>query len=209
MDGTNLELIGQLAETLQRVAGNEDFDANGVRTVLHRGRMCELLSWEDKDGNIVKQELTFAGSVIEHRTRARVRTGHVPMSEEQSGSGQAAKSIDLDPNPSQKTLAHAAHFLKRSPMRDFYTQHLLKQVNEALNIGFGDERTCVENPQSFGRGKSRLTLGIGGPRKGARRKQKISPANKGKAKSSDDPVGTLTAIAVIVALIIATLVLMA
>jgi len=156
MQGTNVAVIEQIAESLRRVAGNEEYDAQGVRTLWHRGQMqSELLTWEHRDGRIVKQELSFLGLVVEYRDNAALRTGHVPELEAQSvGGGQAGHAVELDEQPNGQTLEHASHLLKSASTRDHCLQHLLGQVNDALTALGANEYTKVTSVKQFLDGES-------------------------------------------------------
>jgi len=128
---TSVSLIKDLAGTVKRVRANEDFDAQGIRTIWHRGqRQTELLTWENQAGDVMKQELTFLGFVVEFRG-GRLRTGKVVQDGTTSGA-MGSHAMQLDRVPDHVTLSYASLLLKQIPDRDFYEQHLLKHVNDGL-----------------------------------------------------------------------------
>ena len=48
---------------------------NGLRTIWHRGRTrTEMLSWENRDKEIVRQELSIFGMLVEYRDGQTLRT---------------------------------------------------------------------------------------------------------------------------------------
>jgi hypothetical protein len=148
----NHALLADLAASMRRLVGKEDYDAKSVRTVWHRGKRAELLSWEHKDGTVMKQELTLLGLIVEYKHPMIIRTGKIPHGENSTGPGGAASHlIKLDQLPAQQTLAYASHFLKNVPDRDYYAQHLLKHVNEALAAQGFDAQTSVSQLSSFSR----------------------------------------------------------
>ncbi len=150
--------VEQLAATIRRLQANEGYDAKGIRTVWHRGRMqCEMLTWEHRDGVILKQELSFLGMVVEYRDGQPLRTGRVAQKEETTNPGaQVSHMVQLDSVPFGATLDYASHFLRHIPDRDYYAQHLLKFVNLTLSTIDSDaDRTTVSNLGGFSRGKNR------------------------------------------------------
>ena len=147
---TSVSLIKDLAVTVKRVRANEDFDAQGIRTIWHRGhRQTEILSWENQGGEVVKQELSFLGFVVELKN-GRMRTGKV-VQDGTTGGAMGSHAMQLDRVPDHVTLSYASLLLKQIPDRDFYEQHLLKHVNESL-AELGESRvTGVIDIESYQR----------------------------------------------------------
>jgi hypothetical protein len=159
----NLALVADAARTVRRMAADESPNAEGIKTIWHRGRRIELLSWEGKGDEIVRQELTFFGFYVEWKKTSGLKTGSVPYTDEQTDSGkQSSAMLRLDAQPKHRTLDFASHLLKNIPGRDFYAQHMLKHTNHALTVqGFDRMRTEVSKLTAFGKssrlGNDRLT----------------------------------------------------
>jgi hypothetical protein len=139
--------------TVRRVEADESFDGEGIRTVWHQGRMhTELLSWENRAGLIVKQELSFLGVVVEYRQGKPIRTGTVQDDDLQTGGGgrSASSLVTMDATPAHQSLDDASHLLKHVPGRDYYAQHLLKHVNDGLNnLDLDEARTVVSSLEQY------------------------------------------------------------
>jgi hypothetical protein len=150
--GANLALVEDAARTVRRMAADESYNADGVRTIWHRGRRIELLSWESKDEVVVRQELTFFGFHLEYRKERGLRTGVIPVQNATTDPGlrQESKDLRLDSRLKPQTLDFASQLLKSIPGRDFYAQHLLKYVNHAITVqGFDSTRTEVTKLTPF------------------------------------------------------------
>ena len=167
--GTDLGVIEELARTVRRMRADESFDANGFRTVWHRGRQnVELLSWENEDKQITKQELSMLGMVIEFNQGKPLRTGTVPTHTEGAAGAAASHLVTMDERPKPRSLILASHLLKHIQGRDFYAQHLLKEVNDAIvSFGFDDARTAVSSLSNFSRRETITKTQTLDPRVGA------------------------------------------
>jgi hypothetical protein len=142
--GTELGMIEEAAASMRRMQANEEFDASGVRTIWHRGRSrTEMLSWENKQERIIRQELQMFGRVVEFRAGHPLRTGTLPNNDFDSAGGHPESAlVNFDRVIDQKTLEYASHLLRHFKGRDFYAQHLLAEVNTAIaGFGFDDNRT--------------------------------------------------------------------
>src|SRR5262245_37665843 len=106
-----LKMIQETAATLRRIQANEDYDAKGIRTIWHRGRnRTEMLSWENRDGKIVRQELSLFGLVVEFQQGAPLRTARVPSGELLTSSGRPmSHMLEMDPIPLASTLENASN----------------------------------------------------------------------------------------------------
>ena len=73
-----LAMLGEVAPGFRRMRANEDFDDKGIRTIWHRGPgRSEMLTWENRDKDIVRQELQLLGNVVEFRQGHDLRTGRI------------------------------------------------------------------------------------------------------------------------------------
>ena len=154
----NLALVREIGESIRRVRGDETFDDQGVRTIWHQGTMrTEMLSWEDRDGAIARQELAFTGLVVLFELGRSVTTGRLPIDDEQTGGGRPmADLVEPDPAPAHETLDLASHLLKAIPDRDYYAQHMLKHINDAVDkLGFDESRTLISDIESFAKERER------------------------------------------------------
>ena len=151
--GTELGVIEEAANSVRRMQANEDFDKDGLRTIWHRGRKrTEMLSWENRDNEIVRQELSIFGMMVEYRAGA-VRTGDIPNQEELSSGGKPMSHlVQIHEMPNERILEYASHLLRHLEGRDFYAQHLLKHVNAAIaSFGFDESRTAVNTLSAYSR----------------------------------------------------------
>lgn len=150
-----LSALEDLASTFRRLEGNEDFDANGVRTVWHRGKgTLELLSWENDKKVVIKQELTFLDMTIEmRREQPFVKTGRLRATEDRTHPGKkGTPMVQLDQVPQSLTLQYAAHLLRHAPGRDYYAQYLLKHVVSTMTALSSDSEHTVVSTKLFSRG---------------------------------------------------------
>ena len=157
MDNTNPGhdgVVEAIAHRFRRLRGDETFDHTGVRTIWHRGpQRTELLTWENQDGHILKQEFTFAGLVIEFSHKGGVRTGLIPAGEQGTDTGQPRSTIvRMQTSLSVNALQYGARLLGRVPDRDYYGQHLLELINNSLS-GLGERpiSPICTGPQNFQR----------------------------------------------------------
>jgi hypothetical protein len=148
----NIALMREIAESIRRVRGDESYDGKGIRTIWHQGKMAtEMLSWEDQKGNIIRQELAFTGIVVMYKQGKPMTTGKLPLDDKQTGGGRPMTDlIKQDPAPVSDTLDMASHLLKNIPDRDYYAQHLLKYINDAVDtLGYDESRTLISDIDSF------------------------------------------------------------
>ncbi|HKI87049.1 MAG TPA: hypothetical protein VKA53_09915 [Thermoanaerobaculia bacterium] len=147
-------MIEDAADSVRRMQANEEFDKDGLRTIWHRGRQrTEMLSWENQTNQIVRQELSIFGMVVEFRRGEALRTGRIPSSDTLSNGGKPMSHlIKMDDKPDKKILTYASHLLKHIKGRDFYAQHLLREVNDAIaSLGYDAARTAVAHVDRFAR----------------------------------------------------------
>ena len=128
--------------SLRRIERSTEPDGSGRRSVWHQGKeLTELTSWEDAQGGIERQELIFMGFALDFRRGFGLRTGSVHETAN-DGSIPGIDLIEYDRDPTQRVLELAARLL-RETKRDFYTQHLLQQLNDALTTRFNRPQTQV------------------------------------------------------------------
>jgi hypothetical protein len=128
--------------SLRRLDRSEKLNAEGQRSIWHQGKeLTELISWEDANGAVQRQELSFLGLTLDYRRGKGLRTG--TLTEERSEKSlPTADLIHYDVQPSLRVLELAARLLRESK-KDFYTQHLLQQLNDALTTRFNRPQTQV------------------------------------------------------------------
>jgi hypothetical protein len=149
---SNMDMIAEAAKSFRRVRGDEAYDAKGLRTIWHQGKLrTELLTWESKRGLIVRQELSFFSNVVDFREGKPLITGRLKHGDVDTDTGAPrSNQIEPDPKPVRVTLEYASHLLRNVPDRDYYAQHFLKQVNDALNAEFDDEsHTVISTLESY------------------------------------------------------------
>ena len=127
-------ILETIAVRFRRLRGDETFDANDVRTIWHRGpQRTELLTWENRDGALIKQEFSFAGLILEYTPEQGIRTGIIPLSDQVTDTGQPRSTvIRMQNQPEPTTLQKAAALLGLVPERDYYGQHLMEISNDWL-----------------------------------------------------------------------------
>jgi hypothetical protein len=138
--------------SLRRIERSTEPDAEGRRSVWHQGKeLTELTSWEATTGGLDRQELVFMGYALDYRKGFGLRTGSVREASGESGM-PGIDLVEYDREPSQRVLELAARLL-REARRDFYTQHLLQQLNDILTTRFNRPQTQV---YELGRWNERL-----------------------------------------------------
>jgi len=125
--------ITELASSFRRIKGAA---VDGKeQTVWHQGRAgAEMLSWENNDGFITRQELSFYGQMVIFRRDEALQTATVPASVETTHAGVAkADVVDKDPEPSARTLTHAVQLLEHIEPSDAYVKNLLDAIHVTLS----------------------------------------------------------------------------
>jgi hypothetical protein len=167
--GTNLGVLEEAARGVRRMEGDDALNEQGLRTIWHRGRQrVEMLTWENDKKELVKQELTVFGQWVEFRLGSGIRTGSSRSSEAGPQGIAGGQVTTPDAAPSVRTLEYASHLLRHIKDRDFYAQHLLREVNAALAIAqdSDDGRTGVVRLDGFARTGGTQTHAKGKRRKG-------------------------------------------
>jgi hypothetical protein len=133
---------GALGASLRRVdRATERSDAD-ERSVWHLGTDCtELTTWEDAQSVIQRQELVFLGMALEYRRGHGLRTGNIETAESNNGVPTVDR-VRYDTRPAVRVVELAARLLRES-RRDYYTQHLLKHLNDSLTTRFDRPQTLV------------------------------------------------------------------
>lgn len=127
---------------LRRAEGGSEADETGQRTIRHEGaELTELRSLEDERGTIQHQELLFFGFAVEYRHSLGLRTGAVAPAPADAEL-PTAEAVRFDASPVLRVLELSARLL-REARRDYYVQHLLGHVNDALTKRFGRPQTQV------------------------------------------------------------------
>lgn len=136
--GDAVMMLRDIGRQLRRVKSKDTRDKNDLRCVWHQSKLrTELSSWETPTQEIVHQEFCFFGQVVEYRKGEPVRTGTIPNNATLSDAKPTAAGIGelYKPHrhPEFSLLEAASTILRECPKRDYFTQHMLKQVNAALN----------------------------------------------------------------------------
>ena len=145
MTQSNQEMVSEpssqlavlIAPSFRRIVANEEFK-KGVRTIWHRGRInTDMLTWENQNGTIEQQELTFAYLVVEFSHKKGLRTGKIPYDMDLETTSGHAKSemVEYDANPELEVLQNAHSLLAHCPQRDRYGQHLMEHIASKLTSG--------------------------------------------------------------------------
>ncbi|MCC6807112.1 MAG: hypothetical protein IT381_06790 [Deltaproteobacteria bacterium] len=131
-------ILRDIGRAMRRVEGTNKTEKEGLRCVWHQSKLrTELLSWEKMaDRTIDRQELCFFGKMVEFRIGKGIRTGTIPnsaLSEDQEGPRVSKAELFVPTrDPDALVLDAASRILRECSKRDFYTQHLLREVNETL-----------------------------------------------------------------------------
>jgi hypothetical protein len=151
-------------QSMRRIDRAEESISDGQRSIWHQGKeMTELSSWEDDENEIQRQELEFLGLAVVYERGRGLRTGQVQEAKTEAGM-QSADLIALDETPSVRTLQLSAR-LMREAKRDFYTQHLLRVLNDALTHRFNRPQTEVIGLNRWRRSLRRASVKLGALRR--------------------------------------------
>jgi hypothetical protein len=118
-------------QSLSRVRVAETCDADGLRRVWHQGEDVDLLSWVDKDGKLLRQELTLFGDHFQWTSVHGMRTGRVNDADG-SAAAHSAELISLDTTISEDRLSTAKQALDRYDGDDKYVLHVKHVVGQFL-----------------------------------------------------------------------------
>ena len=137
------------------------------RSIRHRGaERTGLATWEDDERVIQRQVLTFLGLAVEYRRGRGLRTGTAKEDPGDHGTAAAGR-IRYDSSPSLRVVELSARLL-REARRDYYTQHLLQQINDALTTRFNRPQTQVYGLMRWRDRLRRASVGLRRMRRGRR-----------------------------------------
>jgi hypothetical protein len=128
-------ILRDIGRSLRRVKSKETLGKDGLRVVWHQGKLrTDLSSWETEAHEIRHQELAFFNQMIEFRQGSSLRTGTLPQAPDESLQLAPKSALFVPHRQADVTVLEAASSILRAcPKRDYFTQHLLKEVNSALN----------------------------------------------------------------------------
>ncbi len=128
-------IIDDISNSLRRIDTDREYDKSGLRRVWHQGdHDTDLLSWVDKDGNILSQQLSFLErSVIINANRA-LQTGTLNVEKKKSRLRMVHETdlIKLDSKVDFQTLELAQSIFSQVSIRDKYTRHFFDTVTKYL-----------------------------------------------------------------------------
>lgn len=129
--------VQKLGQSLRRAA-KPKADRLPATPIEHQGPNAFLRSWSDKNGQASRQELLFLDRTITYQQNSPLRTGRKQNNAFEGG----PELLEFDTNLSIQTLELASHLLREAP-RDYFIQHLMQQIHEALEEHFNLQTTQV------------------------------------------------------------------
>lgn len=81
---------------------------------FHSAKDADLFIWMDLQHNVIKQQLSFYGQVIEWNVIEGVKTGHVVV-EEHQGRDQGSEFLNFDDVPQRRAIDQAILLLSHVP----------------------------------------------------------------------------------------------
>jgi len=121
----------RVAGSLKRVfVGDSTFRGDGLRRIWHRGEnTTDVVSWVDRQGQIMRQEFTFGGLVVRWERERGVISGS-----EQGGGDHSVPSSKTvqDWGPNSELFFAAFGLLCHVQQSDFYLRHLMHRLAEHL-----------------------------------------------------------------------------
>jgi len=124
--------VTRVARSLKRVfVGDSTFRGDGLRRIWHRGEnTTDVVSWVDRQGQIMRQEFTFGGLVVRWERERGVISG----SEQGGGEHSVPASKTVEEWGSNLELFSSAFALLCSvPQSDFYLRHLMHRLAEIVD----------------------------------------------------------------------------
>jgi hypothetical protein len=121
----------RVAASLKRVfVGDSTFRGDGLRRIWHRGEnTTDVVSWVDRQGQIMRQEFTFGGLVV------RWERGRGVVSGAETGGGEhsmpAARTVE-DWGDNSELFSAAFTLLCQVPQSDFYLRHLMHHLADLV-----------------------------------------------------------------------------
>lgn len=104
----------ELGESLKEVATDVIKAAghNVVSRWFHSSKDADLFIWMDLQRNILKQQLSYYGQVVEWNAIEGVRTGHVVVEEKEAGErGSGSEFLHFDQKPQVASIDQALRLL--------------------------------------------------------------------------------------------------
>lgn len=151
-------------QSMRRIDRATESTSDGQQSIWHQGKeMTELLSWEDDESQIQRQELEFLGLAVVYEKGRGLKTGRVQDAKTDAGM-PSADLVAFDETPSVRTLQLSARLI-REARRDFYTQHLLQVLNDALTHRFNRPQTEVMGLARWRRSLRRASVRLGALRR--------------------------------------------
>lgn len=128
-------ILRDIGRSMRRVKSKDTRDKAGLRVVWHQGKLrTDLSSWEDEAKDINRQEFSFFNQMVEFRTGQALRTGTVPNTPSDDANLTPRSALFVPHrDPDITVLEAASSILRACSKRDYFTQHLLKEVNRTLN----------------------------------------------------------------------------
>jgi hypothetical protein len=100
---------------------------NVVSRWFHGHKECDLFIWSDLDGNILKQQLSFFGQIIEWNVIEGLKTGLVIEEEGHNEQMGGSEIVRFDERPQMKPVEQAIELLNHmTALKDIERQHLLR-----------------------------------------------------------------------------------
>ncbi len=121
--------VARVASSLKRVfVGDSTFRGDGLRRIWHRGEnTTDVVSWVDRQGQIMRQEFTFGGLMVRWERERGVISG----SEQGGGEHSVPASKTVEEWGTNLELFSAAFgLLCAVPQNDFYLRHLMHRLAE-------------------------------------------------------------------------------
>jgi hypothetical protein len=145
-------ILQDIGKNFRRIDTTKSPKKDGVTAVWHQSKhRTDMLSWERGPQDIERQELCFFGKMVEFRREGGVRTGGIPQSNDDERGPAYPRSDVFQPSREPDSMVlDAASIILRAGKRDYYTQHLLGQINQTLQeLDKHPNRTQVKNLEFF------------------------------------------------------------
>lgn len=141
-------ILRDIGRSLRRVKSKEGRDKAGFHVVWHQGKLrTDLSSWENEAKEIHRQEFSFFNQMVEFRRGQALRTGTVPNTASEDANLTPRSALFVPHRePELAVLEAASSILRACSKRDYFTQHLLKEVNRTLN----QSQNAVKRTQVLG-----------------------------------------------------------
>ena len=128
-------IIDDISNSLRRIDTDREYDKSGLRRVWHQGdHDTDLLSWVDKDGNILSQQLSFLERSVIVNANGALQTGTLNVEKRKSRLRMVHETdlIKLDSKVDFQTLELAQSIFSQVSIRDKYTRHFFDTVTKYL-----------------------------------------------------------------------------